>query len=61
MTESQIQNQIIVEAGEKREMSNSPRGKHKSRIEKSIRKREAVQLGNGAISFPDKKSNGQIQ
>ena len=36
-------------------MSNSPRGKRKLKAEKTVKKREAVPLGNGAIFLPDRK------
>ena len=37
-----LQNQIIHEAGEKREISNSPRGQRNLKPEKSAKKRETV-------------------
>ena len=52
-----LQNQIIHEAGEKREISNSPRGQRNLKPEKSAKKRETVPLGNGAILFPERKPN----
>ena len=58
LTDPLIQNQVIVEAGEKRETSNSPRGPRRQKPEKQAKKREAVPLGNGAIFLPDRKSTG---
>ena len=39
-------------------MSNSLNGKRKKKAEKNMGERDTVQLGNGAIMLPDKKSSG---
>lgn len=55
LTDPLIQNQVIVEAGEKREMSNSPR--RRSKTDKPAKKREVVPMGSGAIFLPDRKGS----